>query len=61
MGAAWKFLKFVAWLGKQGWKYGKKLASMIKYAYSRRPTVIRWLERGLTFATIAELIYRAVT
>lgn len=55
------FLRFVAWLGTQAWKYGSKLASMIRYAYNNRPTVVRWLERFGTFATVAELIYRAVS
>ncbi|WP_405219474.1 aureocin A53 family class IId bacteriocin [Agrococcus sp. Ld7] len=60
MGAAWKFAKFVAWLGKQAWKYGKKVPAMVRWAWSHRSTVMRWLERGLTFYTIAELIYRAI-
>lgn len=53
-------LKFIAWLGKQIWKYGKKLPAMLRWANNNKGTIARWLERGFTYGTIADLILRAL-
>ncbi|GEM_PF-6796667 len=55
------FLRFVAWLAKQGWKYAKKIPAMVRWAWSHRATVTRWLEIGITYGTIAGWIYNYIT
>lgn len=60
MGILIRFGQFIAWLGKLTWKYGKKVPAMVRWAYNNRSRVYGWLERGLTFYTIAELIFRAI-
>ncbi|MFV0373289.1 aureocin A53 family class IId bacteriocin [Microbacterium sp.] len=54
------FLRFVAWLARQIWKYRTVLARMVRWAWANRARVTRWLEIGITYGTIAGWIYNAV-
>ena len=55
------FLRFIVWLGKQGWKYASKLPAMVRWAWSHRSTVARWIEIGFTYGTIAQWILDQIT
>jgi hypothetical protein len=50
-------LKFVAWVLQQAWRWGWGVVNAIaRWAQNNWGTVQRWLERGVTFGTIAQWI-----
>ncbi|HKS01421.1 MAG TPA: aureocin A53 family class IId bacteriocin [Arthrobacter sp.] len=50
-------MKFVAWVLQQAWRWGWGVVNAIaRWAQNNWGTVQRWLERGVTFGTIAQWI-----
>lgn len=61
MGIAIAVLRWIAWAGTQAWRWGaSKVSKAIAWARRNWRTVKRWLDAGLSFATIMELILRAL-
>jgi hypothetical protein len=46
-------LRFIAWAATQIWRYGSRAVNaVIAWARANWRTVLRWLERGVSFGTI---------
>lgn len=48
---------FARWLARQVFKYGRRLPAMLRWMWANRARVSRWLASGLSYATIAGLIF----
>ncbi|MFW0772908.1 aureocin A53 family class IId bacteriocin [Paenarthrobacter nitroguajacolicus] len=50
-------LRFVGWVLGQVWRWGVGVVNAVaQWARNNWGTVLRWLERGVSFATIAQWI-----
>lgn len=50
-------LRFIYWVLQQAWRWGwARVQAIANWARNNWGTVQRWLERGVTFGTIAQWI-----
>ncbi len=54
-----RVLQFIYWVLRQAWRWGYwRVKKVAEWAYNNWRTVLGWIEKGLPWVTIVEIIMR---